>query len=83
MIKTKLDLFCCMKYICLFFSDVFIVGVARTPMGGFRGSLSSLPAPRLGALAIEAALERANCPKEAVEEVYMGAVLQVHEIVQS
>jgi len=57
-------------------NDVFIVGVARTPMGGFRGSLSSLPAPRLGALAIEAALERANCPKEAVEEVYMGAVLQ-------
>lgn len=47
-------------------------------MGGFRGSLSSLSAPRLGALAIEAALERANCPKEAVDEVYMGAVLQAN-----
>lgn len=46
-------------------------------MGGFRGALSSLPAPRLGAIAIEAALERAKCPKEAVDEVYMGSVLQV------
>ena len=53
------------------------MGVARTPMGGFRGALSSLPAPRLGAIAIEAALERAKCPKEAVDEVYMGSVLQV------
>ena len=33
---------------------------------------------QLGALAISAALERAGCPKEAVDEVYMGAVLQVH-----
>lgn len=33
-------------------SDVCIVGVARTPMGGFLGSLSSLPATKLGSLAI-------------------------------
>ena len=33
--------------------------------------------PQLGALAISAALERANCPKDKVDEVYMGAVLQV------
>jgi len=59
-------------------SDVFIVGLARTPMGGFRGSLASLTAPQLGAVAIEAALERAKCPKDAVEEVYMGAVLQAN-----
>jgi len=59
-------------------NDVFIVGVARTPMGGFRGALSSLSAPRLGAIAIEAALERAKCPKEAVDEVYMGSVLQAN-----
>lgn len=38
-------------------------------------SLSSLSAPRLGALAIEEALKRANCPKDAVQEVYMGSVL--------
>ena len=56
--------------------DVVIVGAARTPMGGFRGSLSSFSAPQLGSLAIQAALERANCPKDAVDEVYMGAVLQ-------
>ncbi len=42
-----------------------------------RSSLSSLTAPQLGAIVIEAALERAKCPKEAVDEVYMGAVLQV------
>merc|ERR1711970_1120571 len=56
--------------------DVVIVGCARTPMGGFRGSLSSFSAPQLGALAITAALERSGCPKDAVDEVYMGAVLQ-------
>ena len=56
--------------------DVVIVGAARTPMGGFRGSLSSFSAPQLGSLAITAALERAKCPKDAVDEVYMGAVLQ-------
>jgi len=57
-------------------NQVVIVGCARTPMGGFRGSLASLTAPQLGALAITAALERAGCPKDAVDEVYMGAVLQ-------
>jgi len=57
-------------------SEVVIVGAARTPQGAFRGSLSSLSAPQLGAVAIEAALERAQCPKDAVDEVYMGAVLQ-------
>merc|ERR1719211_453853 len=45
-------------------------------MGGFRGSLSSMSAPQLGAVAIKSALERAQCPVEAVDEVYMGAVLQ-------
>ena len=46
-------------------------------MGGFRGSLSSLSAPQLGALAIQAALERAGCRADRVDEVYLGAVLQV------
>merc|ERR1711970_1160140 len=57
-------------------NEVVIVGCARTPMGGFRGSLSSFSAPKLGSLAISAALERAGCPKDAVDEVFMGAVLQ-------
>ena len=40
--------------------EVVIVGAARTPIGAFQGSLASLPAPRLGAVAIKAALERAG-----------------------
>merc|ERR1711892_54901 len=64
------------KYSTSLTNDVVIVGCARTPMGGFRGSLASFSAPQLGAVAISAALERAGCPKDAVDEVYMGAVLQ-------
>jgi len=55
--------------------DVVIAGGARTPMGSFRGSLSSIPAPRLGALAIEEALKRAAVEKDSIDEVYMGNVL--------
>ena len=59
--------------------DVVIVGVARTPMGGFLGDLAEVPAPRLGAAAIEAAIGRAGLPKESIEEVLMGNVLQAGE----
>jgi len=55
--------------------NVVIAAGARTPMGSFRGSLSSIPAPRLGALAIEEALKRAAVEKDSVDEVYMGNVL--------
>ncbi|MEO7670284.1 MAG: acetyl-CoA C-acyltransferase [Polyangia bacterium] len=55
--------------------DVVIVGRARTPIGSFQGELSSLPAVRLGATAIAAALQRAGVPGELVGEVYMGCVL--------
>ena len=55
--------------------DVFIVGSARTPIGAFQGSLSSLPAPRLGGIAISGALARARVEPERVDEVYMGNVL--------
>ncbi|KAJ0242710.1 acetyl-CoA acetyltransferase [Hirschfeldia incana] len=55
--------------------DVCIVGVARTPMGDFLGSLSSLTAPRLGSIAIEGALRRANVDPALVEEVFFGNVL--------
>ncbi|HYC57018.1 MAG TPA: acetyl-CoA C-acyltransferase [Candidatus Binatia bacterium] len=54
---------------------VVITGYARTPMGGFLGDLSALPATRLGSAAIAAALERASLPGDAVEEVLMGCVL--------
>jgi acetyl-CoA C-acetyltransferase len=55
--------------------DVVIVSGARTPIGSFQGSLASLAAPKLGAIAIRAALERAGVPGDAVGEVYMGCVL--------
>jgi len=55
--------------------SVFIVGAARTPIGTFLGALSPLSAPRLGAVAIRAALERARTPAELVGEVFVGNVL--------
>ncbi|XP_076279615.1 acetyl-CoA acetyltransferase 1 isoform X3 [Lasioglossum baleicum] len=57
-------------------NDVVIVGAVRTPMGSFLGSLSSVPAPKLGAVAIQAAIERAGLSKEEIQEVYMGNVCQ-------
>ncbi|MEN8163599.1 MAG: acetyl-CoA C-acetyltransferase [Acidobacteriota bacterium] len=56
--------------------DVVILSAARTPIGSFLGSLSTVPAPRLGAVAIKAALERAGVAPEQVEQVIMGNVLQ-------
>jgi acetyl-CoA C-acetyltransferase len=56
--------------------EVVIVGAARTPIGSFLGSLAGVPAPRLGAVAIRAALERAGVAPSAVDEVVMGNVLQ-------
>ncbi|MDX9718651.1 MAG: acetyl-CoA C-acetyltransferase, partial [Thauera sp.] len=54
---------------------VVIVSVARTPLGGFQGELSSLTTPQLGAIAIQSAVERAGLKPEQVEEVIMGCVL--------
>ncbi len=56
-------------------STTVIVSAARTPIGAFMGSLSSLSAPELGALAIKAALDRAGVAPEQVSEVIMGNVL--------
>ena len=53
-----------------------IVAAARTPIGKFLGSLSSLTAPELGAVAIRAALERAGIPAADLQEVIMGNVVQ-------
>jgi acetyl-CoA C-acetyltransferase len=55
--------------------DVFIVGAARTPVGSYLGALSALSAPKLGAVAIRAALERAKLGADTVQEVFMGNVL--------
>ena len=54
---------------------VVIVGLARTPMGGFQGELKGFAAPELGAAAIRAAVERARIRPEDVQEVIMGCVL--------
>ena len=53
-----------------------ILGSARTPIGKLGGGLATLEAPRLGAVAIAAALERAGLAPEQVEHVVMGTVLQ-------
>jgi acetyl-CoA C-acetyltransferase len=55
--------------------EVFVVGAARTPIGAFQGDLESLSAPKLGSVAIRAALERAGVAGDSVQEVFMGCVL--------
>ncbi|MAD96052.1 MAG: acetyl-CoA C-acyltransferase [Flavobacteriaceae bacterium] len=55
--------------------DVVIVSVARTPIGSFLGSLSTIPAPKLGAVAIKGALEKIELDPGKVEEVFMGNVV--------
>ncbi|MEC8664139.1 MAG: acetyl-CoA C-acyltransferase [Pseudomonadota bacterium] len=54
---------------------IVIVGMARTPMGGFQGDLSPLTAPQLGAPAIYAAVDRAGLAEEDIDDVIMGCVL--------
>lgn len=55
--------------------EVVILSATRTPIGSFLGALSTIPAPRLGAIAIKAALERAKVKPEQVDQVIMGNVL--------
>lgn len=59
--------------------EIFIVSAARTPMGSFMGSLSTVPATKLGATAIKGALEKINLSPDHIEEVFMGNVLQAGE----
>ena len=56
--------------------EVVIVSAARTPIGSFLGSLSTIPATQLGAVAIKGALEKINLKPELVHEVLMGNVVQ-------
>jgi acetyl-CoA C-acetyltransferase len=55
--------------------DVVVLAGARTPIGSFRGALAPLSAPRLGSIAVKAALDRARVPADVVGEVYLGCVL--------
>ncbi|WP_044397600.1 acetyl-CoA C-acyltransferase [Lacinutrix sp. Hel_I_90] len=56
--------------------EVVIVSAARTPIGSFLGALSTIPAPKLGAIAIKGALDKINLKPELVQEVLMGNVVQ-------
>ncbi|HLT32962.1 MAG TPA: beta-ketoacyl synthase N-terminal-like domain-containing protein, partial [Aquaticitalea sp.] len=56
--------------------EVVIVSAARTPIGSFMGALSTIPAPKLGAIAIKGALEKINLKPDMVQEVLMGNVVQ-------
>ena len=54
---------------------IVITGAARTPLGGFQGNLAEVPAPQLGATAIDSAVDRSGITPETVDEVLMGCVL--------
>ena len=56
-------------------TDVVILSAVRTAIGKFQGGLSAIPAPQLGALAIQAAMDRAGVDASAVAEVIMGNVV--------
>ena len=56
--------------------EVYIVAAVRTPIGSFGGSLSSISATALGGIAIKGALEKAGLPKDLIDEVIMGSVIQ-------
>ena len=58
--------------------DVVVVSAVRTPMGSFGGTLSSVSAPKLGAVAIKGALSKINLDPSLVQEVIMGNVLQAN-----
>jgi acetyl-CoA C-acetyltransferase len=56
--------------------DIVIISYARTPIGSFNGSLSRIPAPKLGAVAIKGAINKIGLDPNLIDEVYMGNVLQ-------
>jgi len=56
--------------------EVVIVSAVRTPIGSFMGALSTIPAPKLGAIAIKGALDKIGLAPNLVEEVLMGNVVQ-------
>src|SRR5437764_13034341 len=57
-------------------NDIVILGGSRTPIGSFLGTLATLPAPKLGSIAIKCALQNSGVQPEQIEQVIMGNVLQ-------
>src|SRR5512140_1453136 len=60
-------------------TEAVILSAVRTPIGRFQGALSSVPATRLGSVAVKAAVERADVDPVQIEEVLMGNVVQAGE----
>ncbi len=60
-------------------SEAWIVGAVRTPIGRHGGALSTVRPDDLGALALEALMERTGVPPEEVEDVYFGCANQAGE----
>ena len=60
-------------------NEAVILSAVRTPIGKFQGLLSNVPAPKLGAVAVKAAVERAKIDPKEIEEVIMGNVVQAGE----
>ncbi len=56
--------------------EIVIVSAVRTPIGSFMGSLSTIPAPKLGAAAIKSAIDRIDLDVNSIDEVFMGNVVQ-------
>jgi acetyl-CoA C-acetyltransferase len=56
--------------------EIYILSAVRTPIGSFGGSLSTVPATKLGATAIKGAIEKAGISATDIDEVFMGNVLQ-------
>jgi acetyl-CoA C-acetyltransferase len=59
-------------------SAVYIVSALRTPIGSFGGALKDISATRLGSLIIRELISRTGLPKDEVDDVFMGAVLQAN-----
>ena len=60
-------------------NDAVILSAARTPVGKFQGALSGVAATKLGAIAIQATVDRAGIDAHDIEEVIMGNVVQAGE----
>ena len=58
--------------------EVVVISAARTPMGSFGGSLSTISAPELGAVAIKEVVKRSGLDSSQIDEVFMGNVLQAN-----
>src|SRR5262245_16290859 len=58
--------------------EVYVISAVRTPMGSFGGSLKSLSATQLGAIAIKGALQKAGLKPEQIQDVLMGCVMQAN-----